>query len=54
MGTVGAVGMGVIVVGAAVASLCVAAVEREARRLAAATRRLAEATAGIPVPEGSR
>lgn len=42
------VSMGVVVVGAAVASVCVAVLDHEARRLEAATRRLAAVTAGSP------
>lgn len=53
MGVEAVLSMAVVVVAAAVASICVAVVEHEARRLHASMERLA-AAAGSPSPEGSR
>lgn len=48
MGALGVVSLLVVVVGAGVTAVCVALVERESRRLATATRRLAAVVTGSP------
>lgn len=54
MGAVAIVGVAVVVVAAGVTGVCVAVVEHESRRLAAAARRLAGIVAGSPVVGGTR